>query len=759
MTLGTTALVLWAVLAIFVNLELSGLILIALGLIAFVSVILLNQTKRALLSLIASALILSGISLSLQTESTKPPWMQSIIQEGKTHELELEILNRPKAIFTGFNGEPSFGVSVRLRKLSDLEVSARGYLIYQKIDLERGQLVKTNQKLREPGKNSRDSFLIRSNSDVQVIAEPERTQSFLNNLRSDYKSLLAGITPDARVLVGGLAIGEVGGLSKDLEQKMLTVSLSHLVAVSGSNCAIVVGMVYLIAVRLRFGRFGRTVVSLAALVGYVLLIGPDPSVLRAAVMSASVIVLVALGRRSIATNALAIAAVILLIADPWLAIEFGFGLSLSATAGILLLGPAIYDKLSKRLAKPLALGLSVTIAAQLFCLPLLMQLQPGLPTYSVIANLLAGPMVAPVTVLGMIALVLTPIAPIFVGPISWLASLGTWIIEAIAIFFAEQPIAAFPWLTGIPAAILSILLIFATGTWLRAKSLPASKLGLAALTVIAVATISVPAASEILPNSWPVEDWTFVACDVGQGDALILRSLGRTAVVDVGRDSGPIDQCLKDLKIRTIDLLVLTHFDADHVGGLAGAMENRVIETAIISGFPDERPATAISKEMMLEAEVRIITANPKIAGILGEYSWEILSPSLEATEANDSNDASVVMIFSHPEFEILLLGDLGEIGQSRIGSKVLAKLGNRDKPLVLKVSHHGSNDQLASLHESLRAEIGIISVGKENGYGHPGAAVLKILKQSGTQVLRTDELGSIALGVASGKLSWAASG
>lgn len=759
MTLSIAALVLWATLAIFVSFEFSGWALVFVGMAGLAIAFVLGQTKVALLSLLAASLVLSGLSLWLQTASTKPDWIQSLIQDGQSREMELEILNRPKAIFMGFSGEPSYGVAVRVRKLDNKEVSARGYLIYEQVQLARGQRVKVQEKLLEPGRSSRDSFLVRVKNELEIIAQPELSKGALNDLRASYTSLLQGVTTDAKVLVSGLAIGETGGLSSALEQKMLTVSLTHLVAVSGSNCAIVVGMVYLIAVRLRFGRLGRTIVSLTALTGYVLLIGPDPSVLRAAVMSASVIILVALGRRSIAINALAIAAVILLISDPWLAVEFGFGLSLSATAGILLLGPAIYEKLAEKMPKVLALGLAVTIAAQLFCLPLLMQLQTGLPTYAVVANLLAGPMVAPVTVLGIMALVLTPFAPMFVGPISWLASLGTWFIESVALFFADLPVAAFPWVTGIPAALISVLLIVFTAFWLKGNSIAARHLGFAALVVIGVATISVPAVSEVLPRSWPIADWSLVACDVGQGDAFVVHSLGRIAVIDAGRDPELIDECLRELKVSHIDLLVLTHFDFDHVGGLAGLLSNRKVDNAIVSGFPDDRPATTISKQLMLDSNVRIITANPRTSGTLGEFSWQIISPSQTASEAEDSNDASVVMIFYHPEFDMLFLGDLGEAGQKRIETTLLSKLGHSDKPLILKVSHHGSNDQLASLHEGLRAEIGIISVGEENGYGHPGASVLSLLERSGTKVIRTDLVGSIALSASSGKISWAGSG
>jgi competence protein ComEC len=594
---------------------------------------------------------------------------------------------------------------------------------------------------------------------METISDPTTTQGFLNDLRANYVASIAGVTPDAKTLVAGLAIGEIAELSEELEEKMRIVSLTHLVAVSGSNCAIVVGMVYLVAVGLRFGRTGRTVISLTALLLYVLLIGPDPSVLRAGVMAASVILMIALGRRTWALNALALATLVLLIADPWLAVEFGFGLSVLATAGILLLAPAIAERLGKRMPMPLALGLSVTISAQLFCLPLLMQLQPGLATYSVIANLLAGPMVAPVTVLGMIALLVTPIAPWLAGLISFLASLGTWVIEMIAIIFADLPVAYFPWATGLPATILSILLILAVGAWLRAGPVPLRQIGVGAVVVIAVTTISVPAASEILPKSWPIKQWQVVACDVGQGDALVIQSRGRTALIDVGADEDLIDECLSSLSIRRIDLLVLTHFDFDHVGGLAGAINGREVTTAIISGFPDDRPATAISLEQLNEAGVSVVIANPSISGVLGDYSWKILGPSKEATEAKDSNDASVVMVFLGLELDLLLLGDLGESGQQRIASSAKKILIPSTKPLILKVSHHGSNDQSAELHESLRPELSLISVGSTNGYGHPGKQLLDLLARSGSEVLRTDLSGSIAVSVEGESLSWAGSG
>jgi competence protein ComEC len=759
-TLGIAALVVWAVLAAFTALDflpvwiplVSGAVIFAIGVVA-------NQARRALAALLGGALLLGGVSLWIQTEVTKPVWLVNAAAAETKAIMELEILNRPKVIFQNFDRTPVYGVSVSLISIDEQPASGRGYLIFDEQELARGVRVKVEGQLEPAGRNSRDSFLLKPSSEIEVVSDPTTTQGFLNDLRANYVASIAGVTPDAKTLVAGLAIGEIAELSEELEEKMRIVSLTHLVAVSGSNCAIVVGMVYLVAVGLRFGRTGRTVISLTALLLYVLLIGPDPSVLRAGVMAASVILMIALGRRTWALNALALATLVLLIADPWLAVEFGFGLSVLATAGILLLAPAIAERLGNRMPMPLALGLSVTISAQLFCLPLLMQLQPGLPTYSVIANLLAGPMVAPVTVLGMIALLVTPIAPWLAGLISFLASLGTWVIEMVAIIFADLPVAYFPWATGFPATVLSTLLILAVGAWLRAGPVQLRQLGVGAVVVIAVTTISVPAASEILPKSWPLKQWQVVACDVGQGDALVIQSRGRTALIDVGADEDLIDKCLSALLIRRIDLLVLTHFDFDHVGGLAGAIKGREVATAIISGFPDDRPATAISLERLDEAGVSVVIANPSISGVLGDYSWKILGPSKEATEAKDSNDASVVMVFLGPELDLLLLGDLGESGQQRIATAAKKILVSSTKPLILKVSHHGSNDQSAELHESLRPELSLVSVGSTNGYGHPGKQLLDLLARSGSEVLRTDLSGSIAVSVEADSLSWAGSG
>jgi competence protein ComEC len=163
-------------------------------------------------------------------------------------------------------------------------------------------------------------------------------------------------------------------------------------------------------------------------------------------MASVVMVAHLLGRRGGATQALALCVVVLLIADPWLATNYGFQLSVLATLGILELAPALASRMSTRLPKWLALTLSVSIAAQMTCLPVLLQLQAGLSTYSIPANLIAEPLVAPITILGILACLFSPFLPWLSGLLAWVASLGTWVILAVARFFADAPAAIrFDW--------------------------------------------------------------------------------------------------------------------------------------------------------------------------------------------------------------------------------------------------------------------------------------------------------------------------
>lgn len=165
--------------------------------------------------------------------------------------------------------------------------------------------------------------------------------AFIDALRAQAIATATGVNLDSVALTLGLAIGDSSLASQSLLQDMKAVSLTHLVAVSGANCAIVVAACYF-ALR-RFSIRFRVLVSLFVLLAYVVLVGGSPSVIRAAVMAAAVLLAQLSGRKSSASNVLSLSVICILIADPRLALSYSFALSVSATAGILLLAQIWQD--------------------------------------------------------------------------------------------------------------------------------------------------------------------------------------------------------------------------------------------------------------------------------------------------------------------------------------------------------------------------------------------------------------------------------
>jgi competence protein ComEC len=268
----------------------------------------------------------------------------------------------------------------------------------------------------------------------------------------------------------------------------------------------------------------------------------------------------------------------------------------------------------------------------------------------------------------------------------------------------------------------------------------------------------------VIPVAWVASDvnrhysfhqgWQVLNCDVGQGDALLIRSSGRYALIDVGREDEPIDKCLTELGVQRLDLLVLTHFDADHIGGIAGAMRNRTADLVLISGFKDDRPLVRLVDEVLSASAKTVQVGYRGLTGILGEVRWEVLSPTANALEAEDSNDASVIMTYSFPDFCLLTLGDLGERGQQRLLRNSWPALWElRRKPLIIKVAHHGSKDQSAQLYELVQPDVAIFSVGEGNDYGHPSGKILSLVFGLRAKVLRTDTQGAISIKVEGGRL------
>jgi competence protein ComEC len=601
-------------------------------------------------------------------------------------------------------------------------------------------------------------WLTASDSNESTLKLNFPSVDLVEELRARFLFLLTGVTDDSAGLVAGLAIGERGLISQTLSENMKELSLTHLVAVSGANLAIVAAAVFMLASVTGVSRFWRFFLAYLAIALYILLVGPESSVLRAGAMAAFVMASWWLGRKVNPLIPLSWAVIFLLLIDPALAVDFGFALSVFATLGLLILAAALHLRLEPYLGTWLSLGVSASLAAQLYTMPVLLALQPSIPLYSVLANLAVEVVVAPVTVLGILAVIATPVSPPLASLLTWFASLGTWWIEVVSNQLAQLPMTRIPMLPGDLGIFFTVLLVIGVSLVLASKSPNLRMLGFvfAALFLVPIGWV----ASDLVRHSNFDQGWQVLNCDVGQGDALLLRDGGEVALIDVGREDAPIDNCLDDLGIRHIDLLVLTHFDADHVGGIAGALAGRSVGLALLSGFNDDRPLVKLVSDVLSVSAQRVEIGFSGVTGSLGSASWRVLAPSFAANEAEDSNDASVVVLFEMTGFNVLTLGDLGERGQLRLVRNywpVLFEL--RQMPLILKVAHHGSKDQSNELHELVQPDVALISVGKDNDYGHPSRNLLAILADAKARTLRTDLLGPISIRVEAGKLVAATGG
>ena len=257
--------------------------------------------------------------------------------------------------------------------------------------------------------------------------------------------------------------------TRTLDAAMKASSLSHLTAVSGANCALVVGLAFAAAALLGARRGMRVGAGVAALIGFVMLVTPEPSVSRAAAMAGVAMLAVALGRPAVGMAVLCLAVTLLLALDPWLSTSLGFALSTVATASLLLAARPLAAGLERWMPRALALGLSVPVAAQLACGPLLVLISPTVPLYGVIANLLAAPAAPLATVVGLASCLALPV-PLLQSGLAALAWLPAAWIAGTASTFAKLPGGQLPWLEGWPGLVVLALFGLALGVIIATTS-------------------------------------------------------------------------------------------------------------------------------------------------------------------------------------------------------------------------------------------------------------------------------------------------
>ena len=602
--------------------------------------------------------------------------------------------------------------------------------------LRPGQRVSAVGRLAPAERSADVAAVLSARGQPRVQGPPGVAGQATEPLRAGLRDAVRGLADGPRGLVPALVVGDESLLPESVREDMRATGLSHLTAVSGTNVTILLVAALGLARWMGVRGYGLPLLGAVTVAGFVLLARPEPSVLRAAVMGViAVAALTASGRRR-GPPALAAAVVVLLLADPGLARDAGFALSVLATGAILVLAPAWRDAMPW-LPQPLAEALAVPLAAQVGCAPIVVAIAAQASLASVPANVLVAPAVAPATVLGAAAALVSPLSSTAAGALGWLAGMpASWIV-LVARQGAHLPGAVVVWPDGAAGVLLAGTMALGA-----AAMLPLLLRRPLCSTLAAVLTGAAMVFRPPIPG-WPPADWVVVACDVGQGDAVALRAGPDAAVViDAGPDPFLVDRCLDSLDVERIPLLVLTHFHADHVAGLPGVLSGRTVGRVLVSplGEPVEYADDVHKSLAATGTPVSVARAGEGIA-VGTSVRLRVIWPRRIITDGSAPNNASIVLDATVRGVRILLAGDVEPEAQRAI---LAAEPGLGAD--VVKVPHHGSVHQESELLTELGARVALVSAGAGNRYGHPAPETLGLLDQAGSRVLRTDADGSIAV-------------
>ncbi len=615
----------------------------------------------------------------------------------------------------------------------------------------------------------------------------------LAELRGDLLLGLDRVVPEPEASLGaGILLGVRTSIDPRVNDDFAAAGLTHVIAISGWNIAIVAALVARLLEGLRGRIGGRRLVPLltvATIAGYVALVGSSPSVVRAALMAGAMLAGRQAGSRVHAGSALMLAALVMLLAAPSVLWDVGFQLSLLATAGLIVFGAGFESRLHRWpgwIREPVAL----TLAAQLTTLPVILLTFERLSLVAPLANVLVTPIV-PLVMLACAlaapvgAMVGTAHPPLLGDAAAWIAGGSAWLglraMIAAGGAMAAVPFASVPFSLPVPLALAWYPALFGLRRWWQRRSarhVPAEEATLhpvgeprvhrrVVMGGVALLMAGLHAAARLVSSprralacvivvlaattlaTLPDGRLHLVMLDVGQGDAiLVVAPDGAAMLVDGGPDP---DVTLRALGAtlpwwqRSIAVVLLTHPHQDHVGGLPEVLR-RFRVTAVLDGgraYPNPTYATFLALSGEPGISYRLARAGA-VVRLDNRTSLELLYPTDADVAAplpfGDINNASVVGLLRVGAFSALLTGDAEAPVEALLAERKL--LSPVD---VLKVGHHGSNSGTTpAFLAEVRPVVGLVSVGAGNEYGHPSPVTMAALSEAGVRVLRTDLDGTV---------------
>ena len=551
---------------------------------------------------------------------------------------------------------------------------------------------------------------------------------------------------DTAGFMTAILTGSKRSLSVDADAALSESGLYHILAVSGMHCGFLLALVVLITGRQR--RKLTAVSVIVVLVFYALLTGSSPSVVRACVMLSMLVTAPIFRRESDPFTSLMAALLLILLQNPFAVASVSLQLSFAAVAGLLWLTPKLYHRLAdgKKRSKVyiyFVSGFSATMGALVFSTPISALYFGSLPLVSPVSNLLCLWAAGIVFVLGLLAV----LAGFLWYPMGLILAIIPEILVKYILFcagvLAKLPYHSVYFLNPfLRYWLVFAYVLFAVAYFAKTKN--SRKYVLFAVLAILALCVTVSMGKRQYQN-----DLDIVMLDVGQGQSVILSSGDTWMLVDCGSgnswyDAGEIaSHQLQTMGCRRLDGLLLTHYDRDHISGVAGLLARMDVETLFLPILPEDDEVCAVIMEMAVSrgVDVRLITEKERVR--LGKAEVNIFPPADDVS----SNEQGLAVLVSFDEQDFLLTGDMDAAGERQF-------MRAYDLPdiEILVAGHHGSKySASADLLEKLKPETVCISVGN-NSYGHPADATMRRLAEQGCAVYRTDLHGDIWISINEGE-------
>ena len=609
---------------------------------------------------------------------------------------------------------------------------------------------------------SSENYKIISKNKIDIISKV--INSVQNNMKSNINKIL---NEEEAALCIGILVGDREAISEQTEDNFKKSNLTHMLAVSGSHITYIIN-----AFAMLLGKTSKRtskIFTIIILIFFMALTGFTFSVIRACIMGILVLLASLMYRKPDTINNLGISSFIILLFNPYAISDAGFLLSYGGTIGIVLLGDkienAIYKEENKnkniinKIIKYIIISFSITLSANLIIIPIMAYNFSTVSFTFWISNILAAPIMEIATIFGFIiyfiSIFFIPLAKFLGIFLNLLLYLLLKIAEVSSLIPGSSIYIKTPYIIECIIYYLFIVL------WLKWDYIKNAIKVKKILKVLVASSILLIIFSSVLIYYYP-KTLKIYFVDVGQGDCTLIKTpTNKHILIDGGgSEFGNFDvgestllPYLLDRRITTIDYMLISHFDSDHIDGLFAVMENLKIKNIIISKQGEKSDNFIRFQELVKNKKVNVLVVKKGDRIQIDKYSYfEILFPEKNLIQDNVLNNNSIVANFCSIGLKILFTGDVEEIAENRLCE--LYRDTDKLKSTILKVAHHGSKtSSTAKFLELVTPKIALIGVGEGNKFGHPNNGVLDRIRDYTNKIYRTDKNGEIEIIYTKGKI------